>query len=1069
MVENDHKPVSGIPESPDPSRASGLKKFFFLRTTFGLLLIMILVVGGLITYPAMVKEAVPDLEIPQAIVSTEWPGADPETIEQSITDKIEKEIKSLKNLKRFRSASFDSFSIVAIEFDANADMGESMQRLREKVRDAEPELPREAEKPKIETVSVNDSPILNISIFGDMDAAILGKAAHDLKSALERASGVNKVRLGGRRKEVVHILLNIPRIYALGISPVNVAQKIQSANIDMPWDKIENDRYGSTLRLYGKFRKLDDLRELPVARLGSGRVVRLREIAKIRRDLEKETDTAFLSWKGEPFNRCIDISVTKSPGADTIKTVESLLAKLDEIRKTPKWPHGMEYRVLYRQSDDIWTKLREVFDNGWQAMLAVFIVLFFMLSWREAAVAGLSIPITFLGALIAIQLFGYTLNEMVIIGMVLALGLLVDVFILMMEGIHEGIYVEGLSFGRAALKTVKMYAGPALSGQLTTILAMAPLLAIGGIDGKFIRVIPVTTIICLVLSYIVALLIDVPCSRLLFKNVKRGVSKSSIDRLTEKVSGRLSGWSLKYTVRNRFTSVLWIAGALFLLVLSVLAFSRLPVLLYPKSDGRKLGITIELSPNTTLQTSQECAGEIGNLLRKKEYLESVTRLAGIKSPFARNSMAEELFPSRDSYIVGFSCMFTPREERDKMAFEYLDELRGEIQKSLRQYPGAQVIFTPEVGGSTTEDPVQIVVTGNDMKKLREIAGKIKEQLETIPGATDVRDNLGLARTDVKVVPNREALDFYGITEDNLAGQIRYAMANDEISKYALSGTEEDLEIRLGSDWASRNGKPGGATTFAEIMMIRAFRPDGKTVPLASLVRPVIGSAPLCITRRDGRRSVTILAKNRERTAASIIGDMNPILEEMKKTWPEEYDYAFGGEVESSSETFSSAGRMFLLAIFLVFALLVIQFNSFTQPFIIMLSIPIALTGTCGGFFLAWIPFSFPAMVGIISLAGIVVNDSIVMIETMNHYRKKGMGVRDAAARGAADRLRPIISTSVTTVVGLTPLALSNPVWMPLCSAIIFGLAFATLSAMLVIPCLYVVLTPNRPVREESLE
>ena len=213
--------------------------------------------------------------------------------------------------------------------------------------------------------------------------------------------------------------------------------------------------------------------------------------------------------------------------------------------------------------------------------------------------------------------------------------------------------------------------------------------------------------------------------------------------------------------------------------------------------------------------------------------------------------------------------------------------------------------------------------------------------------------------------------------------------------------------------------------------------------------------------------MTVLAKTENRTVDEILSDLEPALREMKRHWPNGYDYHFGGEAETASETYSSAGRMFFVAIFLVFALLALLFNSFTQPLIILLSLPFALIGTFGGFFLAWIPFSFPAMIGIISLVGIVVNDAIIMIETMNMHRKLGLSVRESAAQGAADRLRPIVSTTITTIVGLIPLSLSNPMWMPLCNAIIFGLISATLISQLVIPCLYLLLTPERAVTKSE--
>lgn len=1046
------------PSEPQPERASPLAHFFFIRPIFGILLTLLLAVSGWLAYGSIVKEAAPDLAMPQATVQTEWPGADPETIEKLVTGEIEKQLKSLKGLKRLRSASFNSLSVIAVEFTAETDLAEAMQSLRDKVRDAEPHLPREAKKPKIEQVSVDDTPIATVALSGEVDMALLGQAAWTLRERLERVPGVKRVDLGGRRKEVVLIQLDPGRLASLGISSTQVRDRIQAAHLDMPWDRLEHDQFGTSLTLYGRFRDVSDLERLPVARLAGGRVVELGEIANIRRDLEREKTRVAFSWMGSPFTQSIDLSIIKIPGVDTLRTVERVRAVLDQAMDSAALPYGVTWQMTSDQSDYIWERLNEVFTNGWQAMLCVFLVLLVLLTWREALVAGLSIPLTFLGALAVVQFLGYSLNELVIIGMVIALGLLVDVFILMMEGMHDGIYVKRLPFAQAALRTVRTYALPAFAGQATTILAMAPLFGIGGIDGAFIRIIPVTAICCLVISLIVALLVDVPLSRYVFPRQMSGVGKSRMDVLTERIAEALSAWSLRTILRGKATALACTGAACALFVLAMAGFSLLPSLLYPKADGRNLGVSVELAPGTTLDTSHQVAGELGEMLRAKPYFESVVRFTGQKSPLSRNSLGEMLLPFEDPNFIGFSCIFKPLNQRDQMAFEYLPELRAELEHALRNTPGATLVLTPQTGGSTTEDPIQVEISGQDMDLLRDMAAQVRDALRAIPGATDVRDNLGPPRLDIKLLPNREALDFFGIDPQDMAAQVRFAMTDEEIGKFPMPGTAEDLEMRMGLAWPSRMGEPGGPTSFEELLMIRPVRPNGETVAALAVLHPLIGQAPQSITHKDARRVVTILARTDQRTVNEILADLRPALEDMHKQWPSGYDYHFAGEAESAAETYASAGKMMALAVFLVFALLAIQFGSFTQPLIIMITLPFGLIGTMGGFFLAWIPFSFPAMIGLIALVGIVVNNAIVMVETMNNHRKDGLSVREAAARGAADRLRPIVGTTLTTVVGLTPLALSNPMWMPLCNAIIFGLIASTVISQLVAPCLYLLLT-----------
>ncbi|MEM9275850.1 MAG: efflux RND transporter permease subunit [Cyanobacteria bacterium P01_F01_bin.143] len=1055
--------VSQQHQEHKPIKASPFARFFFLQTVFAILLSLLLIVGGLMGASTMVKEGDPDINVAIATIQTDWGGADPETIENQITDKIEKELKSLKGLKDLDSASFDGSSLIQVEFEAEAAIAESIALVRAEVDEAKPEIADDAEEPKVEQISTQDTPVLTVGLYGDIDLAVLSRAAEEIEDILETVPNVRKVDLSGNREEVIHVQMIPSRLITMGISSTQVANAIGKGNRDLPWDQIESDEIGTQLRYYGRFRDLEDLRNLPVARLGEeagGRVVSLQEVAEVRRDLEREKNRAFLSFDGGEFQTFINIDVVKVPGSDTIKVINDSLAELEKVKENPIiWPHGMEYRVISTDADQINKDLFNVFNNAWQGVLGVFIVLLFALTWREAIIAGLSIPLTFLGTLAVLFLFGFTLNTMVQVGMILALGLLVDVFILMMEGMHDGIFVEGLSFNQAALKTVKTYALPAFTGQLTTILALAPLMAISGTMGKFIRLIPISAIVCLLLSYVIALFVDIPLSRYLLGNIKAKGQKSRIDRLTETASEKFRNWSLSTTVRNKFTAQIFTFSAIALFVTSTILVGTVPSSLFPEGDGRKLSVNIELPPTTTIDSSQKVADEIGELLQSKDYLESVIKLVGQRSGLVQES---GLKPNNGNYLVGFSAIFTPEEERDQLSFKYIDGLRSQLNEALRQYPGASLVVNAQSTGEGG-DPIQIELVGADMEELRRISGEVQLALRQISGAIDVRDDLGALRADIKLRPRREAINFYGLSDDDLATQGRYLMTDNDIGDFPIGGGQEDLEIRLSTMWASRNGGVGGPTRRDELLSLPIFNEQGDAITGSQLLEAEFGNAPLSITHKDAQRTVTILAKNEGRTVGEIVADLEPKLVAMKESWGQGYDYKFAGELETQGETFASAGQMAIVSLFLVFAVLVIQFSSFTQPFIIMLAIPFAFIGTFLGFFFFQIPISFPAVIGIIALTGIVVNDAIVMIETMNSHRAKGMRVREAAARGAADRLRPILTTSITTIVGVIPLALSDPTWFPLASAIGFGLVASTLIALLVIPCLYLLLTPSKSV------
>ncbi|MEM9002824.1 MAG: efflux RND transporter permease subunit [Cyanobacteria bacterium P01_F01_bin.86] len=1077
--------LASLPETrTDTVQPPAWMEFFFTRQIFAILLCFMLLMGGLMGYFSMVKEGDPEIKIARAMITTSWGGTDAETIENQVTDKLEEEIKSLQGLDDFTSATFNSFSIINVAFKAEAPVAESIQELRGKVDDAESELPEEStgrEKPNFEQLSQQDSPVLTLALSGEgLDIALLSQVAEALQERLESVPNVREVNLGGQRDEVVHVQMIPSRLTTLGIAATQVRNAIQGGNSDTSWDLVRDDEIGAQVRLYGRFRTLEDLKNLPVTRLDDNRVVRLSEVAEVYQGLERETQRAFLSWQGSEFSPTINLEVVKVAGSDTIQVIENVLADMELASQDPSiWPYGMEYRVLNNDAKTIRDDLANLGSNVLQASLLVFAILFVALTWREALIAGLAIPMTFAGVLFVLWMLGYTLNTMVTVGMILALGLLVDVFILMLEGLHDGIFVQGLSFSQAAIKTVQTYAVPAFSGQLTTILAMAPLMAIAGTLGKYIRLIPISAITCLVMSYVLALLAVVPLSKFLLGNQGGKESKTFVDRLTEVASEHFAHWSLRMTVPNRHVARLWTAGAIGLFVCAVILFSQLPSSLFAVSDDNKLSLNVELPPAATLATSQEIADRIGEVVRNysdpngDKVFESVIKLVGQRSNLVASS---EIKPGNADYFVGLSAVFVDRNQRDQDSFVYVRQLREVLTRDIvRDYPGA-VLSTafPLSGGG--DDPIQVEIFGDDLQTLREISTQVQQALREIPGTMDVRDDLGNLREDYKLVPKREALNFYDISQDEVGLQGRYLMIDNDIGDFAVGSGEEDLEIRLSTLWPSQQGNVGGPSRLDEFATMRFITSDGEALPAAALLEEVPGAVPLAITHRNTQRSVTVLAKvipGEDYYDTEILAELTPKLEALQydsnvndeanaDRWPRGYTYRFGGDADTSSETFGSAGQMLIVAIFLVFAVLVLQFGSYTQPLIIILTIPFALIGTLFGFFLLGLSFSFPAMIGVIALVGIVVNDAIVMVETMNERRKQGLDVRHAAAAGASDRLRPILTTSITTIIGLIPLALSDAQWFPLCMAIIFGLLSATVIALLVVPGLYLQLTPNRP-------
>ena len=1063
-------------ETEEVRNAHPLARFFFLQPIFAILLVVTLLLGGVMAYSQLVKESLPDLNIPQATISTTWPGADPLTMEEQVTDIIEDEVTTLQGVRRVDSASFDSFSIISVEFEASADPLDAMTRLRAAVADAEAELPDDVERPTITQASVDDRPIFTFTLHGAAGSATMNQQARLIRDTLERVPGVNEVDIGGEREEIVQILLRPERLLALGLSPAAVRNAVQQANIEQPFGEIRSDSIGAVVRLEGRFRDVADLRALPVARpgnVGGGRAVRLDEIASVNRMQETETSRAFFAEQGGDFEPSLEISVRKSPGADTVNLVNTLISTLAQMEQEGAWPVGLEYTITQDEAKQIWEALSEVFVSAMQTMAIVFVILLLTIAWREALVAGLSVPITFAGVLLAILVMGYSLNELVVIGMVIALVMIIDVFIILMEGLHEEIYVQGKTFGQGALATVKRYAMPVFAAQLTTILALAPLMSISGTVGEFIRVLPATAVICLVISFIVAMLCTLPLSRVLLGKQRKPDNPQQqglSDRVTSRAIIGLERWNAQWVVRTRKHSWLWVLAAIALFMVSMVAFTQARIELFPPSDGERLGINIELPPTAQLGTAQEVADGVGEILKGKSYLQSVVKLVGLKSPFAGGSMASNLQPSEAENFIGFSAIFLPRDERESDSFELAEELRRELTAYLQDHvAAAQLLVVPEASGPGAGDPIEIQLLGADMDELLVRSREVQALLSGIDGVVDVRDNIGMLKPQLALRPDREAANFFGIGHDDLASQIRIAFSSDIVGTFVTASDTDNIDIRLGTEWPSRPGEAGGPHNTEELSRVRAFTQDGSSVALNQLLSPMQSEAAISISHSNGERALTVMAKNEGRTVGEVMAEAGPRLAELQATWPDGYRAVVGGESADTAETFTSALIAMLIAVVLIVGVLVIVFSSFRQAFIIFATMPLAIIGSALGFWAFDITFSFFAMIGLVSLIGIAINNGIIMVDTMNGYLKEGMSIAEAAAAGSARRLRPLLTTAVTTIVGLVPLAISSAFYRPLTLVIIFGLVSVSVLALIVVPALYLLLTPKNAGQQVPLD
>lgn len=1036
-----------------------LRTFLFIDPTLSVLLVLILSAGGYLGYQTMIKEALPDLKIPMASISTFWHGGSQTVVEKEITDNIERELRDLDTIKRYSSGSMFSNSSITVEFNSDESLEESINQLRAKVDVAADKIPKQAKKPVVKAQSVRNMPIATYVFYGDLPEEVMAEAVKKLKKKILKIPGITKVRLFGHNKYQVRVQVFSERLRAYDIPPGEISSIIETHKQDYSLGIYEGREQPLNIKGENAINSIEQLQMLPVKRLRNGLLLRLKDVAHVEKVAFRATTETYFSRDGKKYEKGIALSLMKGSGKDTIKLVDQATNIVKEMSKARDWPAAMKHDILSNNAEVIQQELDKTIVSGWQSILGVFLVLFVLLTWREALVAALSIPITFLGVIIVLWWMGYTFNVMVIIGMVVALGLLVDDFILMMEGMHDGLYLKKLSFAEAASQTIKYFAIPSLAGTVTTILIFVPLANIGGTDGKFIQAIPATAAACLVVSYLVSIFISIPLSRYLLSRAPQQKTLW-IDRVTVKFEGNLVDWLIKNVVSNRKDAAKCLGWSSLIVIIGFSLMPLLPMVMYPISDGRNMGITVELPIDYKLDETREIAKKLSKVLKNKEYLTSTLMVVGERDFIYEGSLEDRLSPSTRSNVVGFTSLYIPKKERDDIAIAYVPELRKELHSLLKDVPGYRLFITSETGGSSNEDPLQINISGPDMRELQKISQQLQIKLRDVKGLNRIRDTFGQGKVEATVKPRQEVLDLYGLTAQDFNSQLGLYLGNHKITEMRTDSSSDDLDIRYQMYWPGANSI-GAPDHWQQWKSIRIRTPSSGWIPLELLADIELDQVPVSVIHKNGVRNVTIMASSFTMSFKDLQHAIEPILHDMKKQWPAEYDFRWAGAVEQAESTYGKSKIVFILAVLGVFSVLVLQFRSFIQPAIILTTVIFGIAGVFWGFALMAYELSFPAIIGMMALAGINVNDGIVLVDTMNRHHRAGMDVDKAAARGAADRFRPIVSTTLTTLVGLIPLAIADEAWRPLCAAIIFGEIVSTTAAMIVVPALFRIVTPNK--------
>jgi multidrug efflux pump len=997
---------------------------------FTLLVVLVPIVAGVYAYNTLPKEGEPEISAPLAIVVTAYTGASPGEIESLVTNPLEEALSDLKDLKELRSSSLEGVSVVVVEFDVDADVERSLQRVREKVTDSRGDLPDDAEDPEVEEITLSDIPIMLISVVGDLDPMQLKRLTEKTADELELLPEVLSTDVAGGLTREIQIYVDPVRLNQYGLTILDVYGAVGQSDINIPGGMVNVAERRFLLRTLTEVKRVEDYAGIPIVTQGD-RVVYLGDVAEIVDGHDEDLTYARVDGRS-----AVSITVKKRTGANILETAQKVRERLKELEQD--FPPGVNTVITADQAKFIRQGFDVMNNSAVTGLIIVIIVLYFAMGLRNSIITSLSIPLSLLMTFILLKTFGLTNNNMVRFSLVLCIGLLVDNAIIVVENAYHHFQL-GKDRLQAVFDGVSEIAMPVISATLTTMAAFVPLLLMTGTTGEYMSFLPKTVTIALTSSLIVALVTNpLVLSRFMKQSLKDGrVIRPEEDlRRLKKLYVVAVSWALNHRLAVVILTVLaltWVGG--------VLALKIVEVEMFPDIDFDYIYITIETPPGTDVDITRDVALQVEDIVRAKvpEAVQVVSTV-GYKPPSAFEI----------SVSVGNQSDFAEVTVELMDGKEYARPTHLEIQKRIRPLldaiPGAKIRFRPLAWGPPQFAPVVVKLVGHDLDVLRGLSAQVKEVMSETPGAYDIEDDFSDAPPELRVAVDRAAAARLGVPLDSVAMGLRAATAGLVVREFRDEqdvSRKYDLKVRY---------TPMSRTSPDMLGQVKVRSQTGALVPLSNFASFTQGPGINAIRHIDRRRVVRTTAQNQGRSAVEVTNDLRKRLAELPV--PAGYSFEFGGEYKETEESFASLKLAYLVAFLLIFTLLVAQFNSYFQPFAIMTALPLSVVGAMFGLMVTGNNFSIMSFVGLVGLTGIVVNDSIVLVDCINRFRAEGMNVFQAIVAAGQQRLRPIISTTVTTMGGIVTLTITDKLWEGLGVVIIFGIGFATVLTLVVVPVMY---------------
>jgi len=1011
------------------------------RPVTTLMVFIAVILFGLVSIRMLPRDILPEIEFPTLTIITAYPGASAEIVEEQVTRPLETVLGATESLREMESTSSENVSFISMRFNWNADINEAANNARDMIELARRHLPRDAHQPVILKVNSSMIPVIAYGIqanesYYDLDDII----EDEIASPLRRVEGVGTVVTIGAPEREIRIEADPLKLQSYNLSVNHIATVLKAENISIPGGSLEVGTRDFAVSVTGEFENVAEIEDV-VLKYHNNKSIRVGDVARVKDDFAERE--AYARTGGQ---RSVAFFVQKQTGTNTLEVADAVREEMQRI--TPRLPEDVAVLEIVDSSDIVVRSISNLSSTLWWAGLFVVLVVFlFLREWKSSLIIMLTMPVSLIAAFIFMFMAGYSINIFSLMAVVIAIGMVVDNAIVVLENISR--HVENGTPPLKAAVTGASEIGNAISAStLTTISVFLPMLFMGGIVGILFRQLAVLTTVTLLASLLTALtMTPMLSSRLLksgkdkTKDEKSRLFRASEDLFvrTENAYQKLLGWAVHH-------KIIVVTMAVMIFALTLFTAVRIGTDYIPEFDSGDVSVQFEMETGTSVAETEKVARRIEEIML--EEIPEIQTEFTIVGQTEDGSLTTVGF-SEGKNIGSLVARMGRPDERDRSAWEAAYAVRERIEREIPEIDhftvhGGSLLSSALLGN---QKPVEISISGNDFDILNATARKLGEELENSPHFINVENTIDPGKAEFEIFVDKERASMFNLNAGMVAMQVRQSIYGTEAGEFKQGGDEFPITVRYGDEFRK-------SATDLENILIQSL--SGQQIPVREVAQVRERTAPLEIRRENQQRVVTVMTDIHEislgeatEKAREIIGDFQ---------LPEGVSMEIGGQVTEQRDSFGSLNLMFFAGIILVYMVMASQFESLIDPFIIIFAIPFSIIGVVWAFVATGLTLSVVTFIGVIMLLGVVVNNGIVLVDYINQLRERGHPLRQAVLEGGRARLRPVLMTSLTTMLGMLPMALSSgmgaEMWSPLGITIIGGLLISTLITLVLIPVVY---------------